>query len=115
MADKTPDKREQELLAVYDRLDALFTNISVNLSGKFGGPSDQRRRLIEVRTLRAEVIKQLGYQPQSTLDKEIEAMKNGEDLSAPPLHLPSCGDPIFTGPRGGRYRYNSNGRKSYDV
>ena len=23
--------------------------------------------------------------------------------------------PTFTGPRGGRYRINSNGRKSYDV
>ena len=29
---------------------------------------------------------------------------------------PSLGHPdYFTGPRGGRYRINSNGRKSYDV
>lgn len=25
------------------------------------------------------------------------------------------GEPIFRGPRGGRYRINSKGRKSYDV
>ena len=120
MADSASDFTEQQLLEMYDRIDALITNIEVNLLGRYGGPTDQARRLREAKKLRAEVIARLGYQPKSTLDKDLEDLK-GKINSGEPIHddfsvdLPHLSDPIFRGPRGGRYRINSNGRKSYDV
>ena len=120
MADSAPDFTEQQLLAMYDRIDAKITNIEVNLSGRYGGPIDQARRLEEAKRLRAEVIARLGYQPKSDLDNEVEKLKVKIKSSEPvsddfSIDLPYSGDPIFRGPRGGRYRINSNGRKSYDV
>ncbi|WP_415411090.1 hypothetical protein ACLM45_05820 [Synechococcus sp. A10-1-5-9] len=115
MDNQASDSSEQKLLEMYVRLDALHTNIEVNLSGRYGSPTEQARRLDEVKELRQQVIDKLGYTPKSTLDKEIEAMKRGEDLQEPYRNYWSGHDPVFTGPRGGRYRINSNGRKSYDV
>ena len=118
MTYQTPGKREKDLLAIYDRLDEKIALIKTNPLGKYGGPIDQARRLKEAEDLRAEVIAELGYQPKSTLDKEIEAMRNGENIHEPAFPEGSVWsgyDPTYTGPRGGRYRINKNGRKSYDV
>ena len=114
MAENAPGPNEQELLAIYDRLDALVTNIEVNLMGKYGGPIDQARRLQEAKNLRAEVISKMGYQPKSSLDNEIEELK-GKIGDGRADDYDYSGDQIFIGSRGGLYRYNSNGRKSYDV
>lgn len=121
MDNQASDSSEKKLLEMYDRLEALHTNIQVNLCGRYGSPTEQARRLEEVKELRQQVINKLGYKPKSTLDKEIEAMKRGEDLEEtyrnqkPYRNHWSGYDPVFTGPRGGRYRINNNGRKSYDV
>ena len=111
-------KREKELLDIYDRIDEKIAKFKNNLGGKYGGPIEQARRLKEAEDIRAEVIAKLGYQPKSSLDKEIEAMKNGENTYEPVFPEGSVWsgyDPTYTGPRGGRYRINKNGRKSYDV
>ena len=122
MADSAPDFTEQQLLAMYDRIDAKITNIENNLLGQYGGPVEQASRLEEAKRLRDEVISRLGYQPKSALDKEMEDLKgkidNGEPIRddfSTGLGLRYVGDPTFRGPRGGRYRINSKGRKSYDV
>ena len=48
--------------------------------------------------------------------KEIEAVQEKlKRLRESRAQAPSTNDQIRTGPRGGRYRINSNGRKSYDV
>ena len=44
---------------------------------------------------------------------EDEATREG--LFIPKVYSSGDSDTIYTGPRGGRYRYNSKGRKSYDV
>ena len=112
MADSASDYNEQQLLAMYDRIDVKITQIENNLGNRYGGPIEQASRLEEAKRLRAEVISRLGYQPKSALDKDLEDLKakvgsvNPDDYSS---------DQIYVGPRGGLYRYNSNGRKSYDV
>ena len=120
MAESAPDFTEQQLLAMYDRIDVKITHIEVNLGNKYGGPIEQASRLEEAKRLRAEVIVRLGYQPKSTLDKDLEDLKAKIDSGEPirddfSIGLGAVGDPIFKGPRGGRYRINNNGRKSYDV
>ena len=48
--------------------------------------------------------------------KEIEAEQEKlKRLRKSRAQAPSTNDQIRTGPRGGKYRINSNGRKSYDV
>ncbi len=104
MAD-APNKTEQALLAMYDRLDEKIAKNKNNLDGRYGGPIDQARRLKKAEDLRAEVIAKLGYQPESALDKEIEAMKNGENTYEPVFPEGSVWsgyDPTYTGPSGGR-------------
>ena len=120
MADSAPDFTEQQLLAMYDRIDAKITNIENNLLGQYGGPVEQASRLEEAKRLRDEVISRLGYQPKSALDKEMEDLKGKIDSGEPirddfSTGLGYVGDPIFRGLRGGRYRITSGGRKSYDV
>ena len=122
MAESAPDFTEQQLLAMYDRIDVKITHIEVNLGNKYGGPIEQASRLEEAKRLRAEVIVRLGYQPKSTLDKDLEDLKAKIDSGEPirddfstGLGLRYVGDTTFRGPRGGRYRINSKGRKSYDV
>lgn len=45
--------------------------------------------------------------------QEIEKRRLAEERSLPPSG--GIGDLVYTGPRGGRYRINGRGRKSYDV
>lgn len=120
MADSAPDFTEQQLLAMYERIDAKVTQITNNLGNQYGGPIEQASRLEEAKRLRAEVISRLGYQPKSAIDKEMEDLKGKIDSGEPirddfSTGLGYVGDPIYRGPRGGRYRINSKGRKSYDV
>jgi len=62
----------------------------------------------EARKRKAERIKLLN-RARSERMKAISRVGNGMDIDV------SLGDDIRIGPRGGRYRINSNGRKSYDV
>ena len=122
MADSAPDFTEQQLLAMYERIDAKITQIKNNLGNQYGGPIEQESRLEEAKRLRAEVISRLGYQPKTAVDEEMEDLKGKIDRGEPirddfstGLGLRYVGDPTPRGPRGGRYRINSKGRKSYDV
>ena len=83
MADSAPDFTEQQLLAMYDRIDAKITNIENNLLGQYGGPVEQASRIEEAKRLRDEVISRLGYQPKSALDKEMEDLKGKIDRGEP--------------------------------
>jgi hypothetical protein len=70
------------------------------------------QQLMEVKALqkRAE-RKKLQIDP--TIDDELELLKI--KIVAEPNTRDSLTDAVYTGPRGGLYRINSSGRKSYDV
>lgn len=99
---------EKELLSMYEKLETLIVKTTNDLAGKYT-PEERVRKVEEAKALRRQVIEKLGYQPKTEIDQEVDVLRqmisNGESVY-PEIHI---------GPRGGRYRINRNGHKSYDV
>ena len=91
-----------------------------------GQPTRKAARKARISELLKEREKAASLTPEEVKERKREKDKRDREATreivrrqaanmdfSPGPSLPS--NEVFTGPRGGRYRINSNGRKSYDV
>ena len=107
----TPDK-EKEWVATYEQIEIKITMLKSKLykaNGYLDG--DIERRIKEAEEIREKIVGRLGYTPKTFIDDDLEELKQSmEDGTSSLAHLP---DDAWIGPKGGIYRRNSNGGKTY--
>tara|TARA_B100001063_G_C16438240_1_gene392241 strand:+ start:182 stop:622 length:441 start_codon:yes stop_codon:yes gene_type:complete len=107
----TPDK-EKEWVATYERIESKITILKSKLyrvSSDLVG--DIERRIKEAEEIREKIVGRLGYTPKTLIDDDLEELKQSiEDGTSSLSHLP---DDAWIGPKGGIYRRNSKGGRTY--
>ena len=106
-----PDK-ENEWVETFERLEIIINKLTNQLWGISGQPAaDIERRLKEAKEIREAIVGKLGYTPRTSIDDDLEDLRQSmNDGTSALSHLPND---AWVGPRGGIYRRNKSGGKSY--
>lgn len=118
MTDSAPGLSEQKLLAMHAKACEIMRSLEYGLEQ---GSEDNFYHQWEAKKILKEIENKLGYKPQTVIDEDMEALKqkikSGQstinDFSDLSDYDPNQKDQIYIGPRGGLYRINRNGNKTY--